>query len=594
MELQLPVSNVSSAPGRSRLRGLFRRREAPKTTRVRPHGLNQVPQQSQGDAWALGVRGDFPLLARQIAGRRIIYLDSAATSQKPDAVIDAICVYYRSCNANIHRSVYTLAEEATTGFEGARSRIARFVGGTPDTTIFTRNATEAINLVAYAWGRQNVRGGDVVLVTKMEHHSNLVPWQLLCQETGAELRYVDVTTDGLLRLDDLDAELSSGRVRLAAVAHVSNVLGTINPVAEIVRRIHAAGAIALVDGSQAVPHLPVDIGQIDADFYAWTGHKALGPTGIGVLHGRRELLQDMAPFLSGGDMISTVDLQASTWNALPWKYEAGTSMIAEAIGLGAAIDYLASLGMSQVRNHELALTRQALGRLAEVPGLTVLGLARVADRAGVISFTIDGAHPHDVAEVLNRTNVCVRAGHHCAQPLMRHLALSATTRVSFGPYNAADDIDALMTGLQDVTARLQQWGSLQTHSELAEHGRHPRNFGDLAAPDLAGQARVELCGDDLGVHLHVTDGRVTAIRFHGHGCALAISAASYASSQYLGLPITDISSLTAGWALDLLPVQVPSIRQPCAVLHLNTVLSALAAPVTAQMTSAASNGSRTL
>ena len=397
-------------------------------------------------------------------------------------MIDAICVYYRSCNANIHRSVYTLAKEATTGFEDARSRIARFVGGTPDTTIFTRNATEAINLVAYAWGRKNIREGDVVLVTMMEHHSNLVPWQLLCQETGAELRYVGVSADGLLRLDDLDAELSTGRVRLAAVAHVSNVLGTINPVAEIVRRIHAAGAIALVDGSQAVPHLPVDIQQIDADFYAWTGHKALGPTGIGVLHGHRELLEEMEPFLAGGDMISTVDLQTSTWNALPWKYEAGTSMIAEAIGLGVAVDYLASLEMRLVREHELALTRQALERLAEVPGLTILGPPRIEDRAGVISFTLQGAHPHDIAEVLNRTNVCVRAGHHCAQPLLRHLGLSATTRLSFGPYNATDDIDALMAGLRDVTALLQQWGSLQTHSELAEHGRHPRNFGDLADP----------------------------------------------------------------------------------------------------------------
>jgi len=576
MEFQLPASDVTSAPAASRLRGLFRRRQASGTAPVRPHGLNPVPRQGQGDAWALALRGDFPLLARCIAGRRIVYLDSAATSQKPDEVIDAMSTYYRSCNANIHRSVYTLAEEATTLFEGARSRIARFVGGTPDTTIFTRNATEAINLVAYAWGRENVRDRDVVLVTKMEHHSNLVPWQLLCQETGAELRYVDVTADGLLRLDDLDAELSSGRVRLAAVVHVSNVLGTINPVAEIVRRIRAAGATAVIDGSQAVPHLPVDIQEIGADFYAWTGHKALGPTGIGVLHGRRELLEDMGPFLAGGDMISTVDLQTSTWNALPWKYEAGTSMIAEAVGLGAAVDYLSSLGMSQVREHELALAREALGRLAEVPGLTVLGPARVDDRAGVISFTIQGAHPHDIAEVLNRTNVCVRAGHHCAQPLMRHLGLSATTRVSFGPYNAADDIDALMTGLQEVTARLQQWGSLQTHSELAEHGRHPRNFGDLPAPHLEGQASVELCGDDLGVHLHVADGRVAAIRFHGHGCALAISAASYASGRYVGLPLTDISSLTTDWALDLLPVPVPSIREPCAVLHLNTVLAALA------------------
>ncbi len=580
MELQLPMSDVSSGGGALRLRGLFRRRDGSGTAGVHPRGQNPVPGQSQGDAWALGLRGDFPILARRIAGRRIIYLDSAATSQKPDAVIDAICAYYRCSNANIHRSVYTLAEEATTLFEDARSRIARFVGGTPDMTIFTRNATEAINLVAYAWGRKNVRKQDVVLVTKMEHHSNLVPWQLLCQETGAELRYVDVSADGLLRLDDLDAELSSGQVRLAAVAHVSNVLGTINPVAKIVRRIRAAGAIAVIDGSQAVPHLPIDIQQISADFYAWTGHKALGPTGIGILHGRRELLEDMAPFLAGGDMISTVDLQTSTWNALPWKYEAGTSMIAEAIGLGAAVDYLARLGMSQVREHELALTRETLGRLAEVPGLTILGPASADERAGVTSFTIQGAHPHDVAQVLNRTNVCIRAGHHCAQPLLHHLGLSATTRVSFGPYNAADDIDALMAGLRDVTALLQQWGSLQPHSELAEHGRDPRNFGELAAPDLEGQASVELCGDDLGVHLHVTDGRVTAIGFHGHGCALAISAASYASRQYLGLPLTDIASLTTGWALDLLPVQVPSIRQPCAVLHLRTVLAALTASVT--------------
>ena len=252
MELRLPMSDVRSAGGALRLRGLFRRREGSGTAGVRPRGLNQVPRRSQGDAWALGLRGDFPLLARRIAGRRIVYLDSAATSQKPDAVIDAICAYYRSCNANIHRSVYTLAEEATTLFEDARSRIARFVGGTPDTTIFTRNATEAINLVAYAWGRQNVRERDVVLVIKMEHHSNLVPWQLLCQETGAELRYVDVSPDGLLRLDDLDVELSSGRVRLAAVAHVSNVMGTINPVAQIVRRIRAAGAIVLVDGSPSL------------------------------------------------------------------------------------------------------------------------------------------------------------------------------------------------------------------------------------------------------------------------------------------------------------------------------------------------------
>jgi cysteine desulfurase / selenocysteine lyase len=395
----------------------------------------------------LDVRADFPIFRREFGGRPLVYLDSAATSQKPASVIETIDDYYRAHNANIHRGVYTLAQEATNLFEAARARVAEFNGWETAATIFTRNATEAINLVAYAWGREHVGRGDVVLITQMEHHSNIVPWQLLCQEVGAELRYLDVSDDGKLSLDQLDEELSSGRVRLVGFAHISNVLGTINPVAEIAARVRVAGAVSLVDGSQGVPQLPVDVGAVDADFYAWTGHKAVGPTGIGVLHGRREILEAMRPFLGGGDMISSVDFQTSTWNELPWKFEAGTSMVAEAVGLGAAVDYLNKIGMENVRAHELELTGYALGRLSEVGGVDVCGPATAEGRGGVISFELEGVHPHDVAEIINRENVCVRAGHHCAMPLMRRLGVPATARASFGPYNETGDVDALIEAL---------------------------------------------------------------------------------------------------------------------------------------------------
>jgi cysteine desulfurase/selenocysteine lyase len=357
---------------------------------------------------------------------------------------------YRNHNASIHRGVYTLGREATEAFEGARARIAAFVGWDTASTIFTANATAAINLVAYSWARKNLGPGDAVLLTQMEHHSNIVPWQLVAAETGASIRYVDVTDDGFLELDQLDAELARGDVKLVGVVHVSNVLGTINPVADIAARARAAGALTLVDGSQAVPQLPVDLAAIGADFYVWTGHKALGPTGIGMLHARRELLEEMPPFISGGHMIREVRADSSTWNDLPWKFEAGTSNIAEATGLGAAVDYLSDLGMKNVRAHELALARYALERLAELPFVTIMGPAAAEDRGGVISFEVEGIHPHDVAELLDRDNVCVRAGHHCAQPLMRRLCVAATARASFGPYNVPADVDALVDSLRSA------------------------------------------------------------------------------------------------------------------------------------------------
>ena len=395
----------------------------------------------------LDVKGDFPIFSRRFDGRELVYLDTGATSQKPAVVIDAVAGHLRNHNANVHRGVYALAQEADAAFEGARALIAAFTGSQPETTIFTKNVTEAINLVAYSWGRANVGPGDAVLITQAEHHANIVPWQVLCRERGASLRYLEVDDHGQLSLKALDSELERGDVRLVAFTHVSNVLGTINPVAEMTARARAAGAASLVDGAQAVPHMAVDVEAVGADFYAWTGHKALGPTGIGVLHGRREILEAMEPFLTGGDMIASVDLQSATWNELPAKFEAGTPMIAEAVGLGAAVDYLAGLGMDRVRSHERELTAYMLERLARVSGLRVVGPPDADARGGLASFTIEGMHPHDIAELANRGGVCIRAGHHCAQPLMRCLGVGATARASVGVYNEPGDIDALVEAL---------------------------------------------------------------------------------------------------------------------------------------------------
>ena len=401
------------------------------------------------------VSAEFPVLSRRIGGYPITYLDAAATSQTPQPVIDAMTSYYTESRASIHRGVYPLAVEATDLYEGARRRIADWLGSTPEETIFTSNATAAINLVAYTWGRQNVQRGDLVVLTEMEHHSNIVPWQLLCQDREAELAYVPVLEDGRLDLDGLDALLSRGP-RLVAFVHVSNVLGTINPVAEIVRRARAAGAVSLVDGTQAVPQMPVDLRELDADFYAWTGHKAYGPTGIGVLHGRRELLEEMPPFIGGGHMIRTVAANESTWTDLPWKFEAGTSQVAEAIGLGAAVDWILAIGIDRIRSHEESLTAAALeALLSEVPGLSVQGPVAASDRGALVSFSLEGAHPHDISEILAREGVCVRAGHHCAQPLMRTLGVAATTRASFAVHNTEADLQRLVDGLGSVRRTLQ-------------------------------------------------------------------------------------------------------------------------------------------
>jgi cysteine desulfurase / selenocysteine lyase len=390
---------------------------------------------------------EFPALDRE----GLVYLDSSATSQTPRVVLDAMDDYYEHHRGTVHRSVYPLAAEATELFEGARERIARFVNWGVRETILTRNATEALNLVAYSWGLTNLGPGDRVVITEMEHHSNLVPWQIVCERTGATLDWVTVDDDGRLRLDELDAKLAGGDVKLVAVAHVSNVVGTINPVADIARRAHDAGAVVVVDGSQAVPQIPVDLRAIDADFYAWTGHKAYGPTGVGVLHGRKALLDDMPPFIAGGHMIASVSLEKGTrWAEIPAKFEAGTGAVAEVIGLGAAVDFLSRIGMDAVRAHESDLAAYALERLTAIAGLHVQGPLDAADRGALVSFTLDGIHPHDIAEILGARGVCIRAGHHCAQPLMKRFGVGATSRASFAVHNSREDVDRLVAGIDKV------------------------------------------------------------------------------------------------------------------------------------------------
>ena len=396
------------------------------------------------------IREQFPIFERETSnGVPLIYLDSTATSQKPLAVIDAMNDYYHRSNANIHRGVHTLAEEATAMYEDARAKIANFINaGSARQVIYTRNTTESINLVAYSWARANLKQGDLVILTEMEHHSNIVPWHMLQAERGIELDFIPVTEDGLLDLD-VYKTLLNRTPKLVSFTHMSNVLGTINPAAEIIRLAHEAGALTLVDAAQSVPHLKVDVQALDADFFAFSAHKMCGPTGIGVLYGKTELLESMPPFLGGGDMIKEVKLRSFRPNSLPHKFEAGTPAIAEAVGFGAAVDYLESIGMDAIAAYEHEITEYALERLEEVPGIKLFGPS-VDHKGGVASFTFDGVHPHDVAQILDRDGIAVRAGHHCAQPLHEKYGIPATSRASFYLYNTKEEVDMLVNGLYKV------------------------------------------------------------------------------------------------------------------------------------------------
>jgi cysteine desulfurase/selenocysteine lyase len=410
-----------------------------------------IEQAAPGVLDGAALRSDFPMFDRpHRSGVPLSYIDSAASSPKPRAVIDAISDAYAHHYANVHRGIYELSEDATGRFEGARRAVARFIGAPSEReVIFVRNATEAINLVAYSWGRSNLGPGDLILSTEMEHHANLVPWQQLAEATGATLEYVRITDDGRLDLDDLHARLARGP-KLVAFSQVSNALGTINPVAEITRLAHEAGAIVLLDAAQSVPHMPVNAADLDVDFLALSGHKMLGPSGIGALWGRRALLDAMPPFMTGGSMITRVSLEGTEWNEVPWKFEAGTPAIAEAAGLAAAIGYLEALGMDNVRAHERFLFERTWAALTAIDGIRLLGPADPDQHAGVISFVLDGIHPHDVATVFDSRGVAVRAGHHCAQPVMLRYDLPATTRASFYVYNDVDDVERLVDAIGAV------------------------------------------------------------------------------------------------------------------------------------------------
>ena len=398
------------------------------------------------------IRNDFPVLNRRVRDdKKLVYLDNAATTQKPNQVIDAITDYYQNHNSNIHRAVHALAEESTEAFEVTRDKIAKFLNiQNREEIVFVKGTTEAINLVAYAWGRDNVKKEDIVVTTEYEHHSNIVPWQLLTQETGAELKYIDIDDNGELMLEQLDEYLATGNVKLVAISHVSNVLGTITDIEKVIGKCKKAGVKILVDGAQAVPHMKVDITNLGCDFYAFSAHKMLGPTGVGVLWAHKEILESMRPFQGGGDMIREVNKQETTWNDLPYKFEAGTPNVADVICFSAAIDYLAKIGMDNVRNHEIELTKYALEKMSQVKGLTIYGPKDPQKASGVISFNFNDVHPHDVATIIDKNGVAIRSGHHCAQVLMEKLNVAATNRASFYIYTTKNEVDTLIDSLEQV------------------------------------------------------------------------------------------------------------------------------------------------
>lgn len=393
------------------------------------------------------LKNDFPILTQMVNDEPLVYLDNAATTQKPTAVLAALETYYREANANVHRGVHTLAERATTQYEEAREKVQHFIHANESAEVlFTRGTTTSLNWVAKSYGEENVKSGDEILVSVMEHHSNLIPWQQLAKKTGATLKYIELTEEGLLDMESLHAHLSE-KTKIVALAHVSNVLGVVNPIEEIGRLAHARGAVLAVDGAQAVPHMPVDVQELDADFYAFSGHKMVGPTGIGVLYGKRHLLEQMEPVEFGGEMIAMVDEQDSTWKELPWKFEAGTPNIAGAIGLGAAIDYLSTVGLSAIQEHEKTVMAYLWPKLTTIPGVKIYGPKDLAKRTGIVTFNLDGLHPHDVATAMDMEGVAIRAGHHCAQPLMRRLSADSTARASFYLYNTTADVDKFIEAL---------------------------------------------------------------------------------------------------------------------------------------------------
>jgi cysteine desulfurase/selenocysteine lyase len=509
-------------------------------------------------------RGAFPALDREVRGADLVYLDNAATTQTPRRVCEAMDAFYCDYGANVHRGIHDLSYEASVAYEEAHDRLAAFVGasGGREEMVFTKNTTESINLVAQAWGLRELGPDDAVVVTEMEHHASLVTWQQVAERTGADLRYVAVDDDGHLDLEDAKATIGPETAMLS-VTHVSNVLGTVNPVADLAAMAHERDALVLVDGAQSVPTRPVDVEAMGADFLAFSGHKMAGPTGIGGLYGRKELLEGMEPFLYGGEMIRDVTKQSSTWNELPWKFEAGTPPIAEAIGLAAAADYLEEVGMDAVADHENELAQYALRKLAARDDVETYGPPPGEERAGLVSFNLDGVHAHDLSSVLNRRGIAIRAGDHCTQPLHDVLDVAGSARASFYVYNTREEVDALLAALDDAAEAVEEYMASDPWGEtIPAHHRNPAHDGGLAAPDIRKHSAETSCGDEGEFHLDVAEGRVVDVAFESDACAVSQAAASVLSEHLRGMTLSDVADLD-GDVLDLLDGEVPPLRMDC-------------------------------
>ena len=524
------------------------------------------------------VKEQFPLLCRKVNGKKLIYLDNAATSLTPSLVIKAMEEYYQKYNANVHRGIYKISEEATSKYEEARKKVADFINASPKEIIFTKSATEGFNLLAYSF-TQSLKEGDEIIISEMEHHSNLVPWQQLAKKKGLILRYWELKNEDL-NLKDLK-ELINEKTKIISIVYISNVLGTINPIKEIVELAHQVNAVCIVDAAQSVPHMLIDVKELDCDFLVFSGHKMCGPTGVGVVYGKFELLNKMEPFLYGGDMIKDVNLDNSSWNEVPWKFEAGTPPIAEVIGLGAAVDYLKEVGMENIKKHDQELVKYALMRLNLIEGIKVFG---PSERGPVISFNLEGIEPHDLAALLDKEGIAIRAGSHCAMPLVRRLGVEGTCRISLYLYNTKEEIDffiealeKLQSGMLKILANKDFIKENFSEEEeiykenILDHYKHPKNYGKLDNSVITHHEVNHLCGDRVELYLNIKDEKISEIKFTGKGCAISMASASMLTEFVKNKEVQEIKELNPEVVFNLLGIDVGIVRQKCALLPLKAL-----------------------
>mgnify|MGYP001620080663 FL=1 len=532
----------------------------------------------------INIKNDFPILKNVL-----IYLDNSSTTQKPVKVIEAIKNYYEQDNANVHRGIYKLAQKSTILYEKAHEVVAGFIGAEFEEVIFTKGTTEGLNLLAYSLGK-NLQAGDEIALTEMEHHSNIVPWQQIAQEKGAVIKFIPITKEYRLDLEKAK-ELITAKTKIVSIVHMSNVLGTINPVKELAELAHTVGAAMIVDAAQSVPHTPINVKGLNCDFLVFSGHKMCGPTGIGVLYGRKELLETMQPFLYGGDMISEVTFEQATWNELPWKFEAGTPNLAGAAGLMAAVEYLQEIGMEQVETHGQELTKYALEKLSTVPGLTIIGPATTENRGPVLSFTIDGIHPHDLSEMLDKKNIAVRGGFHCAMPLFSKLVVDGSIRASFYLYNDKEDVDHLVKAVKNIIEELKKnsvaidrneitSGNLTEEQEIykenvIDHYQHPKNKREMLECTVKHREVNLLCGDTITIYVKVKDKEIEEISFTGNGCAISQASASLLTENLKGRSIEEAKNIEEKEVFSLLGIPISHTRTKCALLSLKTLHHAL-------------------